>query len=60
VARVGNNAGQKMMFWTIMSMIFAAGDRGDHLASGLPLSRSGDSLQPADSRHLGDFLITPS
>ena len=34
VADVGKyNAGQKMMFWTIMSMIFrAAGDRGDYLA----------------------------
>ncbi len=35
VARVGKyNAGQKMMFWTIMRHDFrAAGDRGDHLAS---------------------------
>jgi formate dehydrogenase-N gamma subunit len=58
VARVGKyNAGQKMMFWTIMSMIFVL------LVTGVIIwrpwfalsSRSGHSLQPADSRHLGDY-----
>lgn len=59
VAKVGKyNAGQKMMFWTIMSMIFcAAGDRGDHLASVFCalFPDSGGALCAADPRDLGHY-----
>lgn len=58
VARVGKyNAGQKMMFWTIMSMIFVLLVTGDYLAPifcGI-FPDTGYSLQPADTRHFGDY-----
>lgn len=57
VADVGKyNAGQKMMFWSIMSMIFVLlVTGGDYLASVLcaVLPDAGCSLQPADPRGCG-------
>jgi formate dehydrogenase-N gamma subunit len=58
VAKVGKyNAGQKMMFWTIMSMIFVL------LVTGViiwrpyfaTISRFRWSLRAADPRHLGHY-----